>query len=393
MTDLSKVKTRNALKPRRQPYFHKVSQGNHLGFRKLTTTTQGTWIARTYDKYTMKKPQKSLGDFSEHPDHIRFEMAYKAAQEWFNHLGRGGSSKEVTIREACKNYMDSLKEKGKFKSATDVEKRFNAYVLDDIRFAQTHLNELTPKIIEAWRKKLRDTPTKSGGNKGKQRSDSSLNRDITPVRAALNLAKDHRLVTDDFAWSKALRPIKDADKSRVITLSAEERNIIISQSPSDLAQFIKMLSLIPLRPNAVANLSVSDFNARQKTLYIPVDKANAKRTIPIGNQLFDFLMEAIKDKLPKALIFQRMNGSPWEKHSWKKFKDIAITAGIASNPTLYCIRHSVITDMIEQGTDYGTVAILAGTSVRIIEKNYRHLTATHSANALDRLAIAQARAA
>ena len=28
-------------------------------------------------------------------------------------------------------------------------------------------------------------------------------------------------------------------------------------------------------------------------------------------------------------------------------------------------------------------------AIRIIEKNYRHLTASHSANALDRLALAQ----
>ena len=104
--------------------------------------------------------------------------------------------------------------------------------------------------------------------------------------------------------------------------------------------------------------------------------------------MFDFLEEATTDKLPKAYIFTRANGMPWEKHSWKKFKDIAKSAGITSEPTLYSIRHSVITDMIEQGTDYGTVAILAGTSVRIIEKNYRHLTASHSANALDRLALA-----
>ena len=89
------------------------------------------------------------------------------------------------------------------------------------------------------------------------------------------------------------------------------------------------------------------------------------------------------------MIFIRGNGEPWEKESWKKFKAIAKSAGVTSEATLYCIRHSVITDMIEQGTDYGTVAILAGTSVRIIEKNYRHLTASHSANALDRLALAQ----
>jgi integrase len=161
---------------------------------------------------------------------------------------------------------------------------------------------------------------------------------------------------------------------------------IIATAPHDLAQFIKFSTLIPLRPGAIAQLTVGDFNKVQRTLFIPFDKANAKRKIPVGEQLLNFLEEATKNKLPKALIFTRSNGAPWEKHSWKQFKEIAELAGIESEPTLYSIRHSIITDLIELGTEYGTVAIWAGTSIRIIEKNYRHLTASHSANALDRLA-------
>jgi integrase len=386
MADLSKVKHRDAFKPRREPYWHKISQSNHLGFRKLNKDSQGTWLARTYDNQTLKKPQKSLGGFSEFPENLRFEMAQKAAQDWFTHLGRGGSTEEVTIQNVCDNYVEHLKQKGNEKGSIDASKRFKAYVLDDLRFANTSLGKLTPKLVQAWRNRLSNEPTKSGKNKGKKRSDSSLNRDMTPFRAALNLAKDQRHITDDFAWSKTLRPIKDADKSRDIYLNKSERNAIIAAAPPDLAQFIKLSTLIPLRPGAIAHLTVGDFNKKQRTLFIPKDKAKAKRTIPLGNQLFSFLEDMTKDKLPKALIFNRANGAQWEKHSWKQFKEIATLAGVTSTPTLYSVRHSIITDLIELGTDYGTVAIWAGTSIRIIEKNYRHLTASHSANALDRLA-------
>ena len=37
------------------------------------------------------------------------------------------------------------------------------------------LPKLTPAQFETWRKSLRDLPTRSGGNRGKQRSDSTLN--------------------------------------------------------------------------------------------------------------------------------------------------------------------------------------------------------------------------
>lgn len=393
MPDLSKVKNRDALKPRREPYWHKISKGNHLGFRKLSKNSTGNWLARSYESHTNKKPQKSLGSFLDLPDSLRFEAAQKAAQTWFVHIGRGGAYQEVAIQDVCNNYIDHLKQNGKEKASLDASKRFQSYVLNDLRLAQTALSKLTPRVVQLWRNRLRDTPTKSGANKGKKRSDSSLNRDITPFRAALNLAKDQRLVTDDFAWSKELRPIKDADKSRDIYLTPEQRNAIMSKAPPDLAKFIKFATLIPLRPDAVANLTVGDFNKRQRTLFVSKDKANSKRTIPLGVQLYEFLEEATRQKLPKARIFTKGDGQPWEKHSWKKFKDIAKNCGIESAPTFYSIRHSVITDMIELGTDYGTVAILAGTSVRIIEKNYRHLTASHSANALDMLARTQIRSA
>ena len=389
MTDISKVKYRDSLKPRREPYWHKISLSNHLGFRKLTKDSQGTWLARTYDNLTLKKPQKSLGAFLEFPDNLRFEMAQKAAQEWFTHLGRGGSTEEVTIQNVCDNYVEHLKQKGKIEGSIDVSRRFKAYVLNDLRFAKIPLKKLTPNLVKAWRNKLTNEPTKAGKNKGQKRSDSSLNRDMTPFRAALNLAKDQKHITDDFAWSKTLRQIEKADKSREIYLSTNELNTIIAEAPSDLAQFIKFSTLIPLRPGAIAHLLVGDFNKKERTLLITKDKAKSGRKIYVGDQLFSFLEDMTKDKLPKTLIFQRANGAQWEKHSWKHFKEIATKAGIKSEPTLYAVRHSIITDMIEQGTEYGAVAIMAGTSIRVIENNYRHLTDKHSAMALDRLAISR----
>ncbi len=110
MSDLSKVKNRDALEPRREPYWHKISQSNHLGFRKINKNSKGTWLARAYDNHTTKKPQKSLGDFLDYPDNLRFEMAQRAAQEWFTYIGRGGSTQEVTIQNVCDNYVDYLKQ-------------------------------------------------------------------------------------------------------------------------------------------------------------------------------------------------------------------------------------------------------------------------------------------
>jgi hypothetical protein len=86
------------------------------------------------------------------------------------------------------------------------------------KLAAAELTKLTPAHLEAWRRSLRDPPTRSGGRRGEQRSDSTLNRDMTCFRAALNLAYLDGLLTTDFAWRSKLRPIKNADQRRELYL-------------------------------------------------------------------------------------------------------------------------------------------------------------------------------
>jgi len=81
-TKIDTVTARTRLKPRREPFWHRVSKGNYLGYRKMTADTAGTWTARALDETTGKQAYKSLGDFSDLPDHQRFDAALKAAQAW-----------------------------------------------------------------------------------------------------------------------------------------------------------------------------------------------------------------------------------------------------------------------------------------------------------------------
>jgi hypothetical protein len=51
------------------------------------------------------------------------------------------------------------------------------------------------------------------------------------------------------------------------------------------------------------------------------------------------------------------------------------------------VRHTAITTLLHSGLDALTTAQLAGTSVRMIELNYGHLTKQHSIAALEKLAF------
>ena len=78
-TKIDTVSSRDRLKPRREPYWHRVSKGCYLGFRKMVSTGHGNWIARAMQESSGRENYKALGDLSELPDHLRFDAAQEAA--------------------------------------------------------------------------------------------------------------------------------------------------------------------------------------------------------------------------------------------------------------------------------------------------------------------------
>ena len=147
MTTFSQVQERAKLKPRRDPYWSKVSKGCYLGFRKMANGSTGAWSARCLEEASGKQVYKALGEFSELPDHQRHDAAKKAAVAWFDHLGKGGSAQVVTVGDACKNYVDHLRESKGERAVKDAEARFKNYVLNNAKLAGTELAKLTPYLF------------------------------------------------------------------------------------------------------------------------------------------------------------------------------------------------------------------------------------------------------
>lgn len=53
------------------------------------------------------------------------------AESWFEHLGRGGSTKSITVRNACESYIKHLNDSGPIKNAADIEARFKRWIYAD----------------------------------------------------------------------------------------------------------------------------------------------------------------------------------------------------------------------------------------------------------------------
>jgi integrase len=247
---------------------------------------------------------------------------------------------------------------------------------------------LTPEHIDGYRQRLLAAPVPVGKTGVRKRSKDTVNRDMAALRAALNRAHADGLVASDSAWREPLKAYKNVSKRRTLYLDREQRRAFIDSSPKDLADFVRGLSLLPLRPGALAALTVGDFDCRLRVLNIGKDKGGQNRRIKLPESTATLLQTAAKDRPASAPLLVRSDGQPWNKDSWKHpVKYAAKIAGLLLGTTAYTLRHSVITDLVHGGLDLLTVAQLSGTSVAMIEKHYGHLRGEIAAEALGKLVL------
>lgn len=381
------VSSRAKLVPRREPYWHRLRRGEYVGYRKLSKDSAGTWTARRRQD-DGKQTFESLGTLEQEPPHARFDLAVASSNAWFQQVESRGNSKDIhTVADACERYVTHLSESKSKATAADAMSRYRRWVLNH-RIAALKLEALSRDDCRDFRRDLVNTPvtrTKSGVTT--DRSKDTVNRDVTALRAALNFAFAEGYVKSDFAWRETLKPFERAGKRRELYLDREQRQSLILSAPIDLGDFLRGLAILPLRPGALAALSVSSFDVRLSVLSVGKDKHGQDRKLKLPLGIARLFERACANKTATLPIFTRADGRPWHKDAWKHpVKEAAAKAGLPAAVTAYTLRHSIITDLVHEGLDLLTVAQISGTSVAMIQDHYGHLRGEVAAAALEKVA-------
>ncbi|MBO9621588.1 MAG: tyrosine-type recombinase/integrase [Sphingomonas sp.] len=383
--DLSKVKEREALRSRREPYWQRIRPGCFLGYRPSAREGAGTWVARAYDEDQRRYHLKALGDFGKLPGRDRFADAKREAEAFAALVESGGQVEEMpkTVEEACRRYAETH---------SDAVGRFKRHVYSD-PIAKVKLAKLRRHHLQAWRKRLEDKPAlvtrrKKGPQVTRDRAPSSINRDMAMVRAALNTVLAPGAPDTEAAWQEALKSIRNADRQRTLYLDRDQRRALLEKVDAEAAPFVRALCLLPLRPGAVAGLKAGDFDKRTSELTIGKDKSGKPRRILIPAGAAKFFAAQVKGKLTHTPLLARANGKPWDKETWKTpIAEAVVAAKLPAGTTAYTLRHSTITDLVNGGLPLLTVAQISDTSAEMIERHYGHLSRLAAAEALAGLAL------
>ncbi len=285
---------------------------------------------------------------------------------------------ELTVADACRDYVKGLTKDGRKAAADDAARRFERCLYGD-KLGKVRLKDLHQDHIEAWRDRVEkgDLPPLAAKRgrppTAKPLAKASVNRMRTVLVAALNYAVARRKASPDVAFEWAsVKPLQDASRRRGLYLEVEQRRALLEAAQEAVRDLIECVALTGCRPGDPALCLRSDYDGR--TGSVRFRSKGHDRTIPLSpaaTALFDRLA---KGKLPKAHLFTQDGKKAWTADAWSEpVREAAARAGLPAGVTLYTLRHCWITDAIVGGMDLLTVAKLAGTSLAMIEKHYGHL--------------------
>lgn len=378
---IDQSKVRLALKFRREPHWHRLSAGGHIGFRKLRPdggkADVGTWMARWRNAETGERKSAALGAVKD----LKYDAAKAKAEAWFLQCA-DGLVKVGTVSEACRKYVEDRR-KVKGDSAADAAATvFNAHVHSH-KLGAKMLDKLRMTDIEEWRDSL----------VGDKRAKNSCNRSLRTFKAAMNFARKRKLIPAGHRPWEDVEAFggKDAeDKMREVNyLVLEQRRLLLEYCSEDGGNFLKAMLHTAARPQEMRDATVADFDARQGVLKFSHYKGKGAkrrvRTFRLGADALKFFTKMVKDKTPLAPLMSQA-GFKWERHQWRRAIQASIKAAneklrkddpaikdeklLPTGIVAYTMRHCAISDWLEAGEDVARVAKDAGTSIMMIDKYY-----------------------
>ena len=344
MARIDTKRGRDALAPRREPYFHKLSKGRYVGLRKLIDGS-ATWIARYRDDHGAQRYQ-SLGDLSETFD---FDQAKEAAERWIGELERGVSDRHedgrlITVASVCIGYVRTLRTEGRMNAAHDAHMRFRRTVYgtvgdgefgpsqpvalpkrdskpakavkaraDSLRkwnaepheMANLPVSKLRAPILKKWHVGL----VAAGLSK------AAANRTLTALKAALNMAVTDRRVSPIAAQEWAhVAPLKAAAQRRELFLDVSQRRALLAHATGGARDLIEAAMCTGCRAGELTSARRGAFDARTRTL--AVTGKTGSRTIPLAPAAVELFQRLSRDKLPTAYLLVRDDCKPWAHSDW-----------------------------------------------------------------------------
>jgi integrase len=374
---------RGRLKARRKPYWREIEPNLAIGYRRLKGRKNrpagaGTWSARHYvggGAYTVEKIDGVADDFSDANGVtvLDFKQAQDRARAL--HLQRHTASEitgPLTVKAALELHLEHLAGLGQNIASQQHHARvFILPALGDLEVAK-----LTAAQLRRWHhgiaKSRPRVRTKAGAppahreidvrdSESVRRRQSSANRILTTLKAALNYSFAEKLVASDAEWRRA-KPFRNVESARVKYLQVAAAKRFINACDPAFRPLAQAALQTGCRYGELCRLKVGDFNADSGTLAIWQSKSGKPRHVVLTTEGCAFFIELTAGRTASELMLPRADGSPWRKSNQAEFMAAACTRAKITPINFHALRHT-----------WASLAVMAGMPLMVVAKNLGHV--------------------
>jgi integrase len=374
---------RGRLGARRKPYWREIEPNLAVGYRRLKgrkgrPAGPGTWSARHYlggGRYTVEKIDGVADDFSDANGVtvLDFKQAQDKARAL--HLQRHAASEitgPLTVKAALDLHLEHLAGLGQ--NTLNQKHHASAFIVPAL--GNVEVAKLTAAQLRRWLHGLAKLPPRvrtkvgapqqhrlieAGDAEAVRRRQSSANRILTTLKAALNHAFAEKLAASDVEWRR-VKPFKNVESARVKYLQVAEAKRFLNACDSAFRPLVQAALQTGARYGELCRLKVGDFNADSGTLAIWQSKSGKSRHIILTDEGVAFFSELTAGRASGELMLRRANGGPWKKSRQAEFMAAACARAKIAPINFHQLRHS-----------WASLAVMAGMPLMVVARNLGHV--------------------
>jgi integrase len=365
MTDLTTAEKRAELADRGAPYFHKISPGKYLGFRRGAQT----WVAR------MHKPGQ---DRKHHPiGHERdydFHAALAAALDWFG-TGTRVTPSKLTIRLVLSQYLTYRYNEKSERGYSSTKSLFECHVFPH-PIADQQVAKATTAAYQAWLNETGERLVRnhkdSEPDERRRKGRYTANIAWAFFEAALNRAAKTNKTLPKAEWEAVDRLADGETTSRDVFLTETEAQRLVNVTEGAFRNLVLGGLLTGARLGELTAMKVRDINFGDGTWKVAKSKTKRGRNVRyLDQQTLGLLQQLCAGNDKTALVFSP-DGEPWRKRVQRHMAVARKKAKLDPATCFYSLRHSYISNQMRAGVPAQAIAENTGTSVKQIEDHYGH---------------------
>ncbi len=395
--NLSTREARKALPVRSEPYWRNEGEGQHIGYYRGARVAK--WVSRYripgsaggYKKTTLGEADDRVGRNADGVRVLTWKQAKAAASKWFSEMDAADGIKAgpYSVSDALDDYMAGFQGK----DVANTQRRIDVLIRPDL--GGYDMVKLRTEHIIKWHRERAETPARLRTSKNaakqnrkplntpdeKRKRKSTANRDLTVLKAALNVAYRSGKVASDDAWRK-VKPFGNVERAKLRYLSDDEARRLVNACEPAFRTMVQAALLTGARYQELAGAKVSDLDIKSATLMLTDTKANRPRVCYLEAEGIGLFQQAALGKTGDALLFPRPDGQRWgNSQQARPLNNACRIARIKPNATYHDLRRTYGARLAIKGVPMAVIAEALGhADERITRRHYAHLSPSYVAD-------------